>query len=343
MTFTVRYRGKDGSLREEVVEAADRAACVAACRARGIAPINVAEGGRASSRAATGGRASTRAESAGGDSKRTAARWAAAVAAVAAVGVGVWWWLAARPPVAAKPVVEVRPEARPLRPRDAKSAPAKPAPAKPAPAKPTPKPAAADTNAQERVPSAPPPGTVLSVRTNDNNLVITEVVGPNGKKKLLTTELRKPVFSNPADQLIAAAMNASMTGQMAPLPLGPEADLYFKEAMKRPIPDDPDDTEEVKRMKQAVRETREEIARLMEQGQTFAEILEQHRELWNENVRIRESVVAEYRKIVRSGDEEEARRYMERMNASLGQMGIPPLTESDGHSKKRKRKEEVQQ
>jgi len=41
MTFTVTYRGADGALRDEAVEAANRAECFAQCRARGIAPMSV--------------------------------------------------------------------------------------------------------------------------------------------------------------------------------------------------------------------------------------------------------------------------------------------------------------
>ena len=36
MIFTVTYRDQRGAKREEPIEAADRAACVAVCRARGI-------------------------------------------------------------------------------------------------------------------------------------------------------------------------------------------------------------------------------------------------------------------------------------------------------------------
>ena len=44
MTFTVTYRGADGALREEAVEAASRAECFAECKARGITPVGVREG-----------------------------------------------------------------------------------------------------------------------------------------------------------------------------------------------------------------------------------------------------------------------------------------------------------
>ena len=44
MTFTVTCRGADGSLREEIVEAANRAECFAQCKLRGIVPVSVKEG-----------------------------------------------------------------------------------------------------------------------------------------------------------------------------------------------------------------------------------------------------------------------------------------------------------
>jgi len=52
MTFTVTYRGADGAMCEEHVEAAGRGECFAQCRARGIAPLSVSEGGSASRRGA---------------------------------------------------------------------------------------------------------------------------------------------------------------------------------------------------------------------------------------------------------------------------------------------------
>ena len=44
MTFTVTYRDQRGAKREEAIEAADRTACVAVCRARGISPLAIREG-----------------------------------------------------------------------------------------------------------------------------------------------------------------------------------------------------------------------------------------------------------------------------------------------------------
>ena len=114
MTFTVTYRAKDGALREERVEAASRAECVAECRRRGIAPTGIKEGGSGKSAASPMGRDKRGPSRVGtGDSKRTTARWmAVAVVAVVAIAGGVWWWIGGRGAAAlpaekpAKPKVE---------------------------------------------------------------------------------------------------------------------------------------------------------------------------------------------------------------------------------------------
>ena len=95
MTFTVTYRDKDGALRDECVEAASRAECVAACRGRGITPTAIREGG------VRGGGRRAAAATPNGRDKRGRSRsmlWGAAILAAAALVLGgVWWWLAARP------------------------------------------------------------------------------------------------------------------------------------------------------------------------------------------------------------------------------------------------------
>ncbi len=328
MVFTVSYRSANGAVVTEAVEAASRGACFAQMKARGITPMNVKEGG-ASGRARP---PSTPLRAHRDMPDGRVLPWVLLALALVLVGGGVWWWMAGREEVASKDDGPKKPSALA---KEVKHT------ASPRPV--APKADVAQKEVVKQHGGGPPPGTVISVRTNDNDLVITAIVGPNGKTNLHTKAVHEPIFSNPSDQLIAAAMNASMTGQMAPLPLGPESELQFKAALKKPILDNPGDSEEVKRMKQVVRETREQIAELMEKGQSFAEILTEHRNLWNENIKVREGIVAEYRRLLSSGDEIGANHYRNTMNIALGQMGIPPLTENDGHSKRRKKRKVEQQ
>ena len=105
MTFTVTYRGADGAVREERVEAASRGECFAQCRTRGIAPMSVKEGDFASRRGAEarrgedGGSPRRGASDRGGrkgmgqQARKRMVAWALSVAMVALIGGGVWWRL----------------------------------------------------------------------------------------------------------------------------------------------------------------------------------------------------------------------------------------------------------
>ena len=44
MTFTVKYRAKDGSVAEECIEAANRGECIAKCKAHGWILVSAVEG-----------------------------------------------------------------------------------------------------------------------------------------------------------------------------------------------------------------------------------------------------------------------------------------------------------
>lgn len=86
MNYTVTYRGDDGSLREDVIEASGRSDCFARCKAKGIVAVNVQECGP------------NHPKQASRPLKRTSRaalckRAALAVAAIVAI-LGAWWWLA---------------------------------------------------------------------------------------------------------------------------------------------------------------------------------------------------------------------------------------------------------
>ena len=87
MKFTVTYRRQDGSPATEVIDAADRAAAVASCRARGIVPKSIMAGGRVAS-----------------PSRRPAwIKGAVAGAAVIVVAFVAWFFLVPKPQTAPAP------------------------------------------------------------------------------------------------------------------------------------------------------------------------------------------------------------------------------------------------
>ena len=55
MTFTVKHRAKDGTVREKCIEAADRSDCFAKCKSLGITPVSVKIGVISTPRRAVGG------------------------------------------------------------------------------------------------------------------------------------------------------------------------------------------------------------------------------------------------------------------------------------------------
>ena len=103
MTFTVKYRGVDGAVRTEAVEATSRADCLSQMKARGVAVLGVMEG-RSSTTKYTkkdgNGRVerADRVEAGRGKDGRAGARpsriaYVLLIAFIALAGGGVWWWM----------------------------------------------------------------------------------------------------------------------------------------------------------------------------------------------------------------------------------------------------------
>jgi len=95
MTFTVKYRAKNGSVAEEVIEAANRSECFAKCKAQGITPVNVREEKRVKSK---GERVKGK-----GERVKGVVLW---LVIVGVIGAGVWYWMGGE----AKPEEKKRPE-----------------------------------------------------------------------------------------------------------------------------------------------------------------------------------------------------------------------------------------
>jgi len=330
MTFTVTYRGKDGARCEEAVEAAGRAGCVAVCRARGITPISIREGRSAKRPASSGGCA------ADAPLGRGRAAICACLFAAIAVAAAIVWWMARQggEPTSAPAKREARPAVK-----DAKS----PAPkvarrAVSGDAKPSAR--RAETPPVRPRESADGEPKIASVVTNDAGFVVTTVVDADGKTNLVTETLHPQTFTNPMLQLIAAAVGGAYENELAPLPpVGPEGDKQLREALKVEVPDLPDDTDEVRKLKEAVRATRKEMLTLLDQGISVNEILTQHRELWNENAHVRREMKESYRRMLKDGDEEGAAKYLENINGVFRGMGITELSADEVRVKPRRRKE----
>ena len=91
MTFTVKYRAKNGAIAEEVIEATDRGDCFAKCKARGIAVVNVADSGQGSKD--PGKHCPTRpARLTRPNGRIPGAKLLISIAAIAIAGICIWLW-----------------------------------------------------------------------------------------------------------------------------------------------------------------------------------------------------------------------------------------------------------
>ena len=319
MVFTVTYRGKDGALHDEVIDAADRAGCVAECRKRGISPTKIVEGGKGKDRDKRG----TSRVGAGGDSKRTTARWVAVTALAVAVAGGVWWWFGGRgatalpaeapaKPKVEKPKAEKTPKAEKPKPKTA-SVQQQAEPMQPV--------AAASTNA----PSAKDEVVWRQVSTNTSGVVTERYSTADGKLHRIITHPKR-VFENPSDQLIAMALSASKHGgPMPPLPLTDATEKDFLDSLMHPIVINDDDSPDVKELKRDVAAVREQLIDMVKGGMTVKQALQEHQRNVNENAALRDDAMKKLAEVRAEGDKEMAEEFKKKVNQELDKRGIAPL------------------
>ena len=319
MVFVVKYRGADGAPREESVEAADRAACVAECRRRGITPMSVREG---------------KGEGAlpGGHNKLCPSRgvlcpsrgvWGAAIlAAVVIVAGGVWWWLAARS--ASAPYQADEPE------RKAATNAVLPKVKKPVPEPPA-------TNHESRATNHEPKERVIHTPFGDKR------VKPRYSKAVLAAmqsadappivDLRPPppdpdapppppprYKNNLQQQLSEYAWSGRFVGVPDPI-----SNKEARKLVEDPVEILPDDPPEVRQEKETVRAMQAELKEYMENGgraDDYFMKLMKRQDAENETIR---EARKQIRELCKAGDFELAEQAQAKFNEYLKGKGLPPL------------------
>ncbi len=323
MTFTVTYRAKDGALREERVEAANRAECVAECRRRGIAPTAIKEG-KPGKPGDSGKSGKSRISGISGKSGKLS--FAIGVALVIAIAGGAWWWVGGRgatalPERPAKPNVE-KPRAE--RPKVE-----------------TPKAThvvqqAAVSNEVPKVEKEMYLGKEVvshSYITNATGRSVREIiVTADGKRHGKTTVISKPTFKYGTDQMLADVLFPPEHGQLPPWPeMDAKAlEREFAQSLLDPIKILDDDPEDVRLKKEAVKQARSEMVQLLKEGHSVLEVIQKQREGNEHAHEMQLTVTRELHRMRREGASQDAiRNYLDKANQLLEQSGVGPVAEPE--------------
>lgn len=329
MLFTVTYRGKDGSLVEETIDAVDRAKCMVECRAREITPVRIIEKAKD---------APTRMHS----YRRPAMRLPRSMIILGlltilplAIIVIVWWYekgdqndiqnkdesalrmsedVTESDTTVHKPSDDISDEV------SEKQSPTN----------------STDTAIKVTVPVTKAPPTapveeVLSVTTNKSGYIVERVRNPDGttRRRVRTPP---PIFKHGSDQMIAMVLSAPPGQAIPPMPANAVSDKEFLDSLKEEIEILDTDSDEVKNMKANVIVARNEIKAMMAKGYSAQQVLQEHLDLSNDNAKLRTDALLELKSILESGDRDGARRYAVSMNAAFQQMGVMeiPVPSKDG-------------
>ena len=272
MTFTVTYRGKDGALRDEVVEAASRAECVAECKRRGISPTAIREGRSAKSAPKS---VPHRGSGTSATSSTKHGHYLAVAALCAAVlGGGLWWWFG-------REAVQPAPVEKPTKPKVVKSLP-QPRPQVVTPAPPP------ETNAVRKV---VPKGTPMSERTppktyRDERGILRYEGGarapdptrPIHAAKRIVDPINDSVFKTRPENEIATLLTAMPGETILALRRYDETfESEFMKSLENNLEVTEDDTPARAELKRAMVEMKKELAERIKAGEKLGDILEEAR------------------------------------------------------------------
>ena len=319
MTFTVTYRGADGALREEAVDAASRGECFAQCRARGIAPVSVKEG-RSSPRPRAAGTAAPHdgpagvRPSRGSDGKPQSSilnlKSAIFIAVFLAAAGGAWWWLSAREdarppePKAAKAVKDVKAvnDVKDVKDLDVhKAVPDAPA----------------ATNAPAQARAHSPTGRVIRAHSARSGRVMTLADGT------VVTNTPRVFFKRDFERALhVALMPNGMGGTLLRQVRSRYTDEQILAMLRERVLPDPDDDATTAAVKAKVQDFKDEVLRAVGEGSSISEVLDGMTRRKVEDGLLRARALKIRTEALRSDDPELARESILSANAVLRENGL---------------------
>ena len=195
---------------------------------------------------------------------------------------------------------------------------------------PTKLPARTDTDIDNRTRLVEPASVaieeIVSVVTNVDGAIVERFRTPDGKTHSRQS-LPTPLFENATDQIIALAVAGAESGSaMPPIPALNNSDEEFKKSLERDIVINLNDSQEIKNLKTNVIAIRNQLRELIKEGQSFSDIIDEHRELVNHGVAMRQEAERFVKEFVDEGDHESARECLEKVNETLRGMGMEEVS-----------------
>ena len=297
MTFTVTYRGADGTIREETVESQSRSACLTEAKRRGISPIRVREGGNAA---------------AGKRARRLPVKWfLGVILCTAAVGASLVLLYGRKEKVIPEPESRRNAQIKTVTPKIP-------------PAQPVPEPVQKETIEKPKFMDTVPYSEMTTHQKRDRARYLAKLALRDKKfgVDVQTADPNdKPMLTNAVHMSFIKYMQP---GSMVPPPMF-ISDKEAYAACSIPVNYSIDDSEEVLLWKSQVEEQLKEMKGYMDQGHSameYYELLDRRQQ--TEAATMNEARTAIY-ELTREGKYEEAEETVNAFNEYLRGKGLPTI------------------
>ena len=163
-----------------------------------------------------------------------------------------------------------------------------------------------------------------AVKTNSGGAVTEKFVLADGRK-ISKVHPPRPIFENPADQVIALALSANPGESMPPLPDLSGIDEDFARSLLAPIKILDTDPEDIKELKAKVIETKAYLVEEVKNGGSVIAALKTHQAEMERIADSRLMAIREIQKLQAENDPEMAREFAIKVNESFRARGIPEI------------------
>ena len=302
MTFAVKFRENDGSVRTETVQAANRDECFAQMKARGISPISIV---------------THKSEIANADVANLYGKiFNVKSLALCLIGIGLF---AGGIGVALhfSGNDSKSTESVPIKKNTTKSRPKPITSPKPAPI-PVEKPKMMPVKNKEGWVLKPAPGGKMTLqRPGPDQEVIHE--------SPLDKYWKKPIFKTMPENKLAGLLRLRPGARIIANKFLPGEEASWMRAMQRPIEYAETDTDEDRKLREDVQAIKDEIMKQVNAGKKIQDVVEAEYERINEQAAYREKMAQTLYLLKREGTPEEVEEFLKEANPILKEQGMIPL------------------